>query len=77
MGRPAIFGSKDNGLRVQGVIGSHTVKDYSEARDRVAALAGCHRDRVSDGDVIAYLAMGHTKAAAYLKKHPFTAGGKK
>jgi hypothetical protein len=74
-GRPTIFGSKENGSRVQGGLTKVGTSQFDAARLRLAALVEWEPKRVSDGDVIEYLSRGHEATQKYLRLNP--AGGKK
>jgi hypothetical protein len=57
-GRESLFRGKTGGDRVQGVLTPIGSGRFESARVRLARIAGREPERVSDADVIEYLARG-------------------
>lgn len=70
MSRPTIFGDKSTGTRKQGVITAKGETAFQAARKRLAKLVGWPESRVSDGDVIEFMARGEAATRKWLDKHP-------
>lgn len=68
-GQPSIFRNKQGGDRVQGNITPIGSRRFEQARARLGRLAGWECERVSDADVIEYLARGEADTVAYIAKH--------
>ncbi len=62
-GQPSLFKNKTE--RVQGYITKVGSRRFSVARQRLAELAGVKPTRVSDADVIEFLARGEQNTRAY------------
>lgn len=67
-GRPSIFGSKAGGDRVQGNITKSGSKRFEEERRRLAAIVSWETEKVSDADVIEFMARGETATREFLAK---------
>jgi len=65
-GRPSIFRGKDGGTRLQAVITPAGTVRFEQARARLAKLASWEVERVSNADVIEYLARGDKDTRAYI-----------
>lgn len=63
--RPAIF--RDKKVRVQGMISKAGAVAFEQRRQQLAKLAGWDPKKVSDADVIDYLARGEVATKLYLK----------
>lgn len=63
--RPAIFRNKK--VRVQGMITKNGSIAFEQRRQQLAKLAGWDAKKVSDADVIDYLARGEISTKLYLK----------
>lgn len=63
--RPAIF--RDKTVRVQGMITAMGAKCFEERRRQLAKLSKWDVNKISDADVIEYLARGETSVKLYLK----------
>lgn len=75
VGRRSIFRDKIDGegvlrpgaARIQAIISPKGSRRFTEARIRLAKLAGLEPEQVSDADVVEYLARGDSETRAYLK----------
>jgi hypothetical protein len=68
MGRPSIFRDKQGGKRIMAIISQVGALQFETARRRLALLANWPPARVSDADVVEYLARGHDATRVYLKE---------
>lgn len=66
MGRPSIFRDKKGGRYVQGIITKAGGRLFSAHRKRLAEIANRAPAKVSDADVIEYLARGESNSVAYI-----------
>jgi len=73
MARPAIFGTKHHKARYQGILSEEGAARFEQARVRLAELVGWAIDRVSDGDVMEYMARGHAESQRWLVKQKLIA----
>lgn len=70
-GRQSIFGKRDGGSRVQGVLPKTDAVLFEAARAELTVLAKKYLDwrgPISDADTIVYLARGHDMTVIYLKR---------
>lgn len=67
-GRPSIFGSKAGGDRVQGNITKTGSRRFEVERSRLARLVAWETEKVSDADVIEFMARGETATREFLAK---------
>lgn len=67
VGRRSVFRNKEGGGRVQGEITQDGLIAFGDARIRLAELVGREPDKISDADVIEYLARGDAATRKYLK----------
>lgn len=67
MARPAIFRGKLPENNVHGMLTKDGAKAFAARRRELAALVDWKPARVSDGDVIEFLARGEKPTKAYLK----------
>lgn len=67
-GRPSIFGSKDGGERIQGVLTPVGSVRFNQARQRLAKIAGWEPEDVSDADTAEFLARGEAATIKLLRK---------
>ena len=63
--RPSIFRNKE--VRVQGMISKAGSIAFEQRRQQLAKLAGWDVKKVSDADVIEYLARGEVSTKLYIK----------
>lgn len=70
MARPSMFGPREGGERVQGVLTKTATQLFERARRRLAEISGWDWGRCSDADVIEFLARGEADTRAYFKKRP-------
>lgn len=63
--RPSIFKNKQ--VRVQGVISTMGSTCFEQRRKQLAKLSGWDAKKISDADVIEYLARGDVSTKLYLK----------
>ena len=66
-GRPTIFGSRDGGARVAGVITARGSVRFEYARRELAKIAGWEVEQVSDSDVVEFLTLGEKGTREFLK----------
>jgi hypothetical protein len=67
-GRTSIFRDKAGGDRVQGNITAAGSVRFEQARRRLAKLAGCEYEDVSDADTIEFLARGEGETIKALQQ---------
>jgi len=65
-GRESLFRGKRGGDRVQGVLTPVGSRRFEAARARLGRLAGKESERVSDADVIEFLARGEEETRKIL-----------
>ena len=74
MGRRSIFGSKEDGYRVQGVLTKEGGRRFEQARRALAKLVAEVTGRtpvgISDADAIEALARGEDETRRYLRRRP-------
>lgn len=67
MARPAIFRDKSAENDVHGRLTNEGLRCFEVARKTLAAIVDWPVDRVSDGDVVEFLARGERATRKYLK----------
>jgi len=65
-GRASIFRNKDRKFRVQAIMSKDGYTAFNVARRKLAALVGWKVAKVSDADVIEYLARGEEATRIYV-----------
>lgn len=68
-GLPSIFRNKKGGARYQGVLTKPGSMKFEEARKRLAKLAARRVRKVSDADVMEFLARGESETVIYLTQN--------